>query len=681
MAPDPYKYFRLEARELLDQLGEAMLALEKSARCAPEAQRLLRLAHTLKGAARVVKQGGIAEIAHVMESELEPLREADGPAPSETVEAILKHLDDIRIQVTLLAAAPADATKEAVPVGGESLRTVRADIAEMDILLEGVSETYALLSGVRPAAQAMEQGLHLADMLLEQLAPRGRAGTPRSGPAAPDKAFATAEALRDCFTGLERSLGSAIDQMERELRQVRATAEQLRLAPASEMFTALERTARDAAQSQGKQVTFSGTGGGIRVDAFVLGTVQRALVQIVRNAVAHGIEPQAERRAAGKPLAGVVTITVLRRGRRIVFQCKDDGRGVDLEAVQRVAAQRGLLAKNTRQYSAEDLMRLLLRGGITTSDTVTEVSGRGIGLDVVREAVEKLGGDVSVQSQAGVGSTFELTAPLSLAAVQVLAVEVGGAVVTIPFDAVRHSMLISAADISRTADGATVIHDKAAIPFLPLPKPLLGATPSADRSWATVILSGQDGLAAVGVDRLLGSATVVMRPMPELAPPSAIVAGASLDAEGNPQLVLDPDGLVAEARGRDGMDFQKPSTRRPVLIVDDSMTTRMLEQSILLSAGYGVDLATTGEEGLEAAQRKSYGLFLVDVEMPGIDGFTFVERIRLDPDLRDTPAILVTSRNAPEDFQRGRDVGAQGYIVKSQFDQAEMLALIKRLMG
>lgn len=681
MAPDPYKYFRLEARELLDQLGEAMLALEKSARCAPEAQRLLRLAHTLKGAARVVKQGGIAEIAHVMESELEPLREADGPAPSETVEAILKHLDDIRIQVTLLAAAPADATKEAVPVGDDSLRTVRADIAEMDILLEGVSETYALLSGVRPAAQAMEQGLHLADMLLEQLAPRGRAGTPRFGPAAPDKAFATAEALRDCFTGLERSLGSAIDQMERELRQVRATAEQLRLAPASEMFTALERTARDAAQSQGKQVTFSGTGGGIRVDAFVLGTVQRALVQIVRNAVAHGIEPQAERRAAGKPLAGVVTITVSRRGRRIVFQCKDDGRGVDLEAVQRVAAQRGLLVKNTRQYSAEDLMRLLLRGGITTSDTVTEVSGRGIGLDVVREAVEKLGGDVSVQSHAGVGSTFELTAPLSLAAVQVLAVEVGGAVVTIPFDAVRHSMLISAADISRTADGATVIHDKAAIPFLPLPKALLGATPSADRSWATVILSGQDGLAAVGVDRLLGSATVVMRPMPELAPSSAIVAGASLDAEGNPQLVLDPDGLVAEARGRDGMDFQKPSTRRPVLIVDDSMTTRMLEQSILLSAGYEVDLATTGEEGLEAAQRKSYGLFLVDVEMPGIDGFTFVERIRLDPDLRDTPAILVTSRNAPEDFQRGRDVGAQGYIVKSQFDQAEMLALIKRLMG
>jgi two-component system chemotaxis sensor kinase CheA len=188
-------------------------------------------------------------------------------------------------------------------------------------------------------------------------------------------------------------------------------------------------------------------------------------------------------------------------------------------------------------------------------------------------------------------------------------------------------------------------------------------------------------LAAVGVDRLLGSAKVVMRPLPELALASAIVAGASLDAEGNPQLVLDPAGLVANARQGDLAAPEPTASRLPVLIIDDSLTTRMLEQSILESAGYEVELATSGEEALEFARRKSYALFLVDVEMPGIDGFTFVERIRLDPVLHEIPAILVTSRNAPEDLQRGRDAGAQGYIVKSQFDQAELLTMIRRLVG
>jgi len=171
-----------------------------------------------------------------------------------------------------------------------------------------------------------------------------------------------------------------------------------------------------------------------------------------------------------------------------------------------------------------------------------------------------------------------------------------------------------------------------------------------------------------------------VRPLPAFTPPSAIVAGASLDADGNPQLMLDPDGL-AEAARRGDADFELTPQRRPVLVVDDSLTTRMLEQTILESAGYEVDLATSAEEALERVRRTQYALFLVDVEMPGMDGFGFVERIRLDPALHDTPAILVTSRDAPQDRQRGHDAGAQGYIVKSQFDQAELLTLIKRLVG
>jgi two-component system chemotaxis sensor kinase CheA len=162
---------------------------------------------------------------------------------------------------------------------------------------------------------------------------------------------------------------------------------------------------------------------------------------------------------------------------------------------------------------------------------------------------------------------------------------------------------------------------------------------------------------------------------------SPIVAGASLDAEGNPQLVLDPDGLIAVARRGDAIELESTPARLPVLVVDDSLTTRMLEQSILESAGYEVELAMSGDEALDLVGRTRYALILVDVEMPGMDGFTFIERIRSDPALRDIPAILVTSRAAPEDRQRGRDVGAQGYIVKSEFDQAELLTMIRSLTG
>ncbi|HEX4180848.1 MAG TPA: response regulator [Caulobacteraceae bacterium] len=468
--------------------------------------------------------------------------------------------------------------------------------------------------------------------------------------------------------------------MDRELRQLRGAAEQLRLISAGTLLTALERTARDTAAAVGKSVVFEGRGGEIRLDAYVLATIQGALVQIVRNAVAHGIEPESARLAAGKPATGRVSVCVARRGRRIVFECRDDGRGIDLDGVRRVAVGRGLVGAQAARLGADDLVRLLLRGGITTSEAVTGVSGRGVGLDVVRAAMEKLSGEVMFHTEAGVGVTFELIAPLSLAAVDALVVEVDGVAVAIPFDAVRRTISVAGGDMSRTASGATIVYDQTAIPFFPLPKALQGIQSPAGRAWPIVVVAGAGGLAAVGVDRLLGSERVVVRPLPEFAPDSAIVAGASLDAEGNPQLVLDPDGLVAEAQRGDA-DFEQTPVRHSVLVVDDSLTTRMLERSILESAGYEVELAASGEEGFESARRNRHALFLVDVEMPGMDGFTFVERVRLDSTLHNTPAILVTSRDAPEDRQRGVDAGASGYIVKSQFDQAELLAMIRQLIG
>jgi two-component system chemotaxis sensor kinase CheA len=253
--------------------------------------------------------------------------------------------------------------------------------------------------------------------------------------------------------------------------------------------------------------------------------------------------------------------------------------------------------------------------------------------------------------------------------------------IAIPLDAVRNTRRVEDSAIARLASGATVAYGGQAIAFVPLIKALGARRWAADRSWTVVIVEGTGGLAAIGVDQLLGTARIVVRPLPEHMLAGAVVAGATLDAEGNPQLVLDPDGLVALALAVDAGAPDAAPVRRAVLIIDDSLTTRMLEQSILESAGYEVDLAISAEDGLEAARRKPYALFLVDVEMPGMDGFTFVERIRADPRLHHVPAVLVTSRGADQDRQRGRAAGAQDYVVKSEFDQTELLALILRLVG
>jgi len=668
---DPYKYFRIEARDLLDQFAQGVLDLEKGAG-GGQVARLLRLAHTLKGAARVVKVNDIAESAHAIEEVLVPWRDNRTAVPRAEIDRVLAELDRAEAQLKeLLSPAeenPAESAPRAVAVGEEPTLSVRTALTEVDTLLDGLAETHALLAGLRSAADDMEQGRHLADLLLAQLSPRP--GAVLSG--AQKHLFTLADELRRKLAGADRALDQTLGQMDRELGQLRDATEQMRLVAASTLFTSLERTVRDGARALGRLAAFAGEGGEVRLDAPVIEAVQHALMQMVRNAVAHGIEPAAERRAHGKPEEGSVRLRVARRGRRILFECSDDGRGLDFDAIRRAAKM--------PLASDEEAVRLLLKGGISTSDQVTEAAGRGVGMDVVRDVAQRLGGGLDVRSEAGRGTVFELTVPSSLLAVDALLVESSGVVAGLPLDSVRLCRRLVAEDFADTGRGLAIRHDQAAVPFLPLAE-LIAAPrpPPAAMRWTAVVVAGRDGLAAIGIDRLLGLARVVVHPLPTDAPADAIVAGASLDAEGNPRLMLDPDRLVAAVGSASGSQAPDARALPMILVVDDSLTTQMLQRSILESAGYPVDVAGSAEIGLDMAKARDYGLFLVDVEMPGMDGFAFVERIRADPVLYRIPAIMVSSRNAPEDIQRGSAVGAQGYMIKSAFDQTELLAMIRRL--
>lgn len=678
MAKDVYRYFRVEARDLLEQLGMGILELEKGGGDGQTVPRLLRLSHTLKGAARVVRQSEIAEHAHAIEDVLAPLRDSAGAMPRAPVDAMLKLLDGIATHVAaLVPAADAEPPRVGKPAPEKAPSTVRADVAELDALLEGISQAHAQIAALRRHEGAAQRARDLADRLVVHLSPRRRRGELLAG--SPSQSMA--EEMRAVVGGLGRGLAGCVDQMDRELRQVRDAAEQLRLIPAATLFAALERSTRDAAQTLGKRVIFEARGGDVRLDAEVLGAVQSALLQMVRNAVAHGIESEGERIARHKPIEGRVTLDIARQGRRMVFSCTDDGAGVDLDGVRRAAQRKGWLAPTTQELDAQALLQLLLRGGLSTTTVVTEVSGRGIGLDVVRDAVERLGGEVAVDTTAGRGTTLRLTVPLSIVALDALIVEAAGMVASIPLDNVQRTLRHGMQEIARTAHGDSMVHDGKVIPFTSLSRVLQpAAPPRTGRFGSAVIIEGAGAVAAIGVDRLLGTARVVLRPLPAFTPAAPAVAGASLDVEGRPQLVLDPDGLVREAQRAGAQPQPNDIVRKSVLVVDDSLTTRMLEQSILESAGYIVHAAVSAEQGLEQARRHRYALFLVDVEMPGMDGFTFIERTRADPALRDVPAILVTSRSSPEDRRRGQEVGAQGYIVKSEFAQAEFLQRVHELV-
>lgn len=674
MAKDPYRYFRIEARELLDQLGQGMLDLEKHAGGAAAVQRLLRLAHTFKGAARVVKQGAIADLVHGIEDLLAPYRDGAQAPSCDRIDQVLAAIDAVGALLAQLPQADGGATA-APPAQTQRLpetvaRVARADVLEVDLLLDGLGEIGSELATLRRDVEQLETVRDLAQALQD---PSIHAA---------GKAHAQAERLLALATALERSMAGGTERIDRELRQTRDAAERLRLVPVSSVFHALERTARDAANSMGKQLAFEATGGALRIDGEVLDAVQGALVQLVRNAVAHGVETPAQRRAAGKNPMGRFTLEVLRRGYQVWFRCADDGRGVDLEAVRQVLLERGAQHAEVAGHSAAKLLELLLAGGISTSREVTGLSGRGIGMDVVRAAMQGLNGELRAASTPGQGVTMELRVPLSLAALDVLLVEADAQVLALPLDAVKGTLRLARDDVLHTPDGDMIVYRGQTVPLLPLS---LGERHQAPHRWpaqamTAVILDCDGRLNALAVARLRGIDSVVVRALPALAPADPQVLGLHLDSEGNPRLVLDPAALAGALQLRRAAVDEEPARAKPILIVDDSLTTRMLECSILESAGYDVSMAASAEEGLSMARQGDYALFLVDVEMPGMDGFGFITCTRADPQLRDVPSMLVTSCETPEHRRRGAEAGAAGYIVKNEFDQVDFLQRVSAMV-
>jgi two-component system chemotaxis sensor kinase CheA len=670
-ARDPYRYFRVEARELLEAMQRGALDLDKGPAAAEAVAALLRNAHTFKGAARVVRLAALADLAHQVETLLEPLRAGRSDPPP--VGPLLKLLDAIQSGLEGLDApgtptAGTGGTAPALATAGRGPETMRLEVAELDGVLEGLREAAGRLSLLRGRAAGLRQARAWARSLAVAASPEER-----------ERLRPMAVELAAWLDGFERAAVHALDQSGREMETAYQRAGAMRLRTAGALFAYLERTCHDAAEAVGKRVRFEAVGGEWRLDAPVLAALQDALQHTVRNAVVHGVEDPADRAVAGKPAEACVRVELRLDAGRAIFTCADDGRGLDLAALARAARANGRVAGDGALDEAQ-AVALLLKGGLSTAARVTELSGRGLGLDVLRETVERLKGSVRLENRAGQGLTWRIDVPASLSSYPVLEIRGGPHAALLPFSAVRAARMPASKDYARTAGGESVLVDGRALPLIPLQACF--SADGAARSKVVIVLGQGEGQVALGVDRIMGVKEAMVLPLPPLIPGGHLALGACLDAAGDPCLVLDPDGVTAAAREhRAPREGRSGGAGLPILVVDDSLTTRMLEQSILETAGYPVELAASAEEGLARLRSSRMGLILVDVEMPGMNGFEFLGQVMGDPALRGIPAIMVSSRASAEDRRRGAEAGARDYLAKGEFDQARLLARIGELLA
>lgn len=672
MDADPYKYFKIEGPELLEQLNRGALRLRKGDAPRDVVPAMMRHAHTLKGAARIVRCLDISSAAHRLEDLLSSHRDAPALPDPDIIADVLSTLTSIASSLDALirpAVDPASPQAEKPKADVTHQRTLRTDVGELEDLTRVVGQAIANQARVQSVVETMQSVRRSLDLLSRQLGSGGNAGvaTPRWWQSLTARAEDVAAELR----GLEGQLDDATSNVAAQLQSVQQRLEALRLVPVERLFTLLERAAVDAALSLHKEVTVTMTGGEHRLDGDVLELLRSGLLHVIRNSVVHGIEAPAVRLTKGKSRSGSIQLSVALRDGDVVLECQDDGAGVNIDE----ARSRLGLAKDADDRS---VLEGLLIGGASTAGQLSELSGRGVGLDVMRDVAERLRGSLELHNEESGGLLLRLRFPASVRLFLGLELESGDLRVTVPLEQVSSIVRLETNARGTAAESGEVLHEGVCIKAFSLAR-LLGASSAPTEEGTCVIVKGRGGPLALLAGRVGAARQALLRPLPDHAQASTLVAGLVLDAKGVPRVVLDCSGLASVS-----LRSSEPAGRRRmprVLVIDDSLTTRMLEQSILEANGYRVELASSAEEGLSRASGESFDLFLVDVEMPGMDGFEFIERAQSDARLRETPAVLVTSRSESADFARAALVGARGYVVKHQFDQHDFLSLIQKLTG
>ncbi|MGA1640635.1 MAG: hybrid sensor histidine kinase/response regulator, partial [Steroidobacteraceae bacterium] len=740
--------FAEEAETQLSALSEGLVALESAADGKAVLDALMRAAHSLKGAARIVGLDPLVKVSHVLEDYFVAALKGEvtvGPAAVDVllgavdfigsvarddgsrvaalageVPALVRRMQDLRAGVSPAAVqspAPAAPTRETPPPAAAvpspepppppPAAAVRKG-ADKGIRMstEALARLTAMAAETAVEAGRLERLVDEAGLLrerhreLREALGRLRASLEgESGIALAGSALAAAiDRLEEC----RRLAAQRDEQLEQFARRSTLLANRLsretlasRMLPFGTILRGFPRLVRDLSRELGKSCRLTLAGEETAIDREILERLEAPLNHILRNALDHGLELPEDRRRAGKPPEGSLRVAASHRAGRLLVTVAEDGRGIDPERLRKAVIDRGLESpEKAERLSAEELYEFLFLPGFSTAAKVSEISGRGVGLDAVRSMVQEAGGAVTLQSAPGKGTTFNLELPITRAVSRALLVDIAGDRFAVPLERVDRALRPAQEDI-RTIEGRPYLHvDGADVALVPAEE-VLELEGNGSQMPTCSVLVVAEGARKYGliVDRFVGESSLVVRPLDTRLGELPDVAAYSTDDAGQiilfldvDQLVRGIDALVSEGRlrrpGRQRDRHGEGPERRRILVVDDSLTVRQAERQLLENAGYLVEVAVDGVEAWSAVRLGAYDLVVTDVDMPRMNGIELVRRIRGDARLERLPVVVVSYKDREEDRLRGLEVGADRYLAKGGLlDQALVEAVLDLIGG
>lgn len=761
--------FRTEADSQAQVLNEGLLALERDDTGLERIEPLMRAAHSLKGAARIVGLDPIERLAHVMEdcfvaaqkgqltltharvdrllaavdliSELSALDEGETSAWLESnnarmadllvglydasdpaTEKELPRADGLEVENRSpgrhSARSPVEhtidgptSTPAPTPTGDVAVSpetrpeprigapageyALRVDVSRFDRLLALAGESRVASHALHPHLQALQrvrQRQRDANTALEHA---------RAAGSKDERTLADFDAVHQKFAALEQQLVLQLADLEVFERRMLSLTQDLldevlylRMRPFREGVRAFPRMVRDLARDLGKEARLEIAGEDTLVDRDVLAQMEAPLNQILRNAVDHGIEPAAQRVAAGKPPYGTIVLKALHNAGMLQIEVRDDGRGLDLQAIRDALVARGMsTSEMSDTMSATELLDFLLLPGFSLKKSAGPISGRGVGLDVVAASVRRMNGMVRLETEPQYGFSTLITLPLSQSLISALVVVVAGESLALPIARIARALRLAPQEVHMLAERQFFTHEGHHIDLIAL-APLLELGQGRAQLHSdplSVLLIGDDrqryGLV---VDAIVGQQNLAARPLDPVFGKIRDVSATALLDNGSPVLILDSADLLqsieklADEGGLQRLAYTQEgaeASNKRVLVVDDSLTVREMERKLLLTRGFEVDLAVDGVDGWNAVRSREYDLVITDVDMPRMDGIELVNLIKKDDRLRNLPVMIVSYKDRPEDRTRGIDAGADYYLAKGSFHDETLLEAVIDLIG
>jgi chemotaxis protein histidine kinase CheA/CheY-like chemotaxis protein len=725
--PELVATFRAEVDDRLASLCEGLLRLEHAASPKQLVASLFRDAHTVKGSARMLGLDSVVEVAHLAEDLLGALRDGRMPARKDLVDVLLVAAEgisralpgadrpvgpeDLAAIVTALEAACAGESPVSVPKlagvedeegegprprTGDSIRVPTRRVHDLlNVVGEAELEIRRLARHGRDLSLLAASQLKWSRDLREAAAKAEAAGSPL--PHAAAEAVHALVALGDQLVAATRELASRGEDAQGRLGSVRDGAMGLAMVPVRRVVAGFPQLVRELAGTgpDAKDVRLTLSGQDVELDTRVLDTVADSLRHLVTNAVDHGCESPAERIARGKPGQATVSVSARAAGSTVVIEVADDGNGVDEDALRSAAIARGLLPADST-LAGPALLQTMFAPGFSTRSEITQTSGRGVGLDVVRTVVGDLSGAIEVQSDPGEGTRFVITLPVTLGVLRCLVARVGSERYAVPVAGVVETIGLAGAERHELAGVPVLVRHGNTFPLVDLGVVLDVPGERDPRAAIIVSFSASGEMLGLAVDELEGELELVVKELGGFIGRLPTVAGATIDGDGSVVLVLDIRELAVRQLASGSGPVAVPSARRTgllavpvlrasdrprVLVVEDSIGVRELQRVILEGAGYDVSTAVDGLDGASRLTGPPVDLVLSDVEMPGMDGFSLTREIRRTKGWESVPVVIMTSRGDKADQRAGLDAGASAYLLKSEFDQAELIDTVRRLVG